>query len=427
MLIKPNNENGVAPAQIVAGLKGAIAGFEAAGREIHKALMLVPDITRANSGAGFIAKTLYDLLPDADIDILPALGTHLPMTEAEIAEMYPGLPAEKFLVHNWRTETVPIGVVPASFVREITGGLVEMEVPFSVNKRVLDKSYDIVISIGQVVPHEVVGMANYNKNIFVGCGGTSTIHASHFIGAVYGMERMMGRDHTPLHRLFDYAQEHFLSDVPLLFALTVMSTDPKRKGIYECLSVGSGREVFSQAIEVSREKNLIMLDKPLKKVVVYLDPLEFRRTWLGNKAIYRTRMAIADGGELIVIGPGISACGEDIEIDVLIKKYGYVGRDRVLECVSQEEDLRASLSAAAHLIHGSSDGRFTITYATDLMRKEEIESIHFNYMPLADALAKYDINALKEGFNTVDGEEIFYISNPALGLWAYRGKFEGDC
>ena len=96
------------------------------------------------------------------------------------------------------------------------------------------------------------------------------------------------------------------------------------------LFVGDDRECFERAAELSLQVNFEMLDEPLEKVVVYLDPEEFKSTWLGNKSIYRTRMAIADGGELIVLGPGVREFGEDAEIDRLIRKYGYVDDPRVL-------------------------------------------------------------------------------------------------
>lgn len=153
------------------------------------------------------------------------------------------------------------------------------------------------------------------------------------------------------------------------------------------------------------------------KVVVYLDPREFKSTWLGNKAVYRTRMAIADGGELIVLAPAVERFGEDDENDRLIRKYGYVGREAVLKLVEENADLKANLSVAAHLIHGSSDSRFTITYCTTHLSKEEVESVNFRWAPYAEMARRYDPKTLKDGFCTVENERIFYVSNPALGLW----------
>ena len=262
-------------------------------------------------------------------------------------------------------------------------------------------------------------MANYSKNIFVGCGGSSMINSSHMLGAFYGLERIMGRDFSPVRRVFDYAEEHFLRDVPLTYLLTCTTNTGDITNIHG-LYVGRERANFEAAVEHSRRINLIKTDEPFQKVVVYLDPREFKSTWLGNKAVYRTRMAIADGGELIVLAPGVVKFGEDAESDRLIRKYGYVGRENVLKLVADpaNADLAENLSVAAHLIHGSSDGRFSITYCTKGLTREEVEGANFLYRPYDEAAAEYDPAALTDGWNEVGGERIYYISNPALGLWS---------
>lgn len=393
------------------------------GKKLDKVLILPPDYTRMYSGAGRITAAYYDILKDrCEIDILPALGTHEPMTKEECLAFFgDGVPFEKIIVHNWRTDVVKLGEVPAEYVSEVSDGLVKDKIDVEVNRLIMDKSYDLIISVGQVVPHEVVGMANYSKNIFVGCGGSSMINSSHMLGAFYGMERIMGKDFSPVRKVFDYAQENFLADVPLMYVLTVTTNSGDETfihGLFIGDKLGNQRVLFEQAVEMSQEKNLTHLSSPLKKVVVYLDPREFKSTWLGNKAVYRTRLAIADGGELIVLAPGVRKFGEDDANDALIRKYGYVGRENVLKLVEENDDLKANLSVAAHLIHGSSDGRFSITYCTKLLTEEEVRGAAFNYAPYDEMAAKYDPEKLTDGFCTLpDGEEIFYISNPALGLW----------
>ncbi|MGN0635742.1 MAG: lactate racemase domain-containing protein [Acutalibacteraceae bacterium] len=392
------------------------------GKNLRKVLILPPDYTRLYSGAGRITAMYYSLLKDTcEVDIMPALGTHEPMTKAEWDAFFgEDVPFEKMIVHNWRTDVVKLGEVPASFVSEVSEGLVNDKIDVEVNRRVIDKSYDLVLSVGQVVPHEVVGMANYSKNIFVGCGGSSMINSSHMLGAFYGMERIMGKDFSPVRKVFDYAQEHFMTDVPLLFVLTVTTNKGDDTYIHG-LCIGDQRDVFEEAVALSQKLNLTHLDKPIQKAVVYLDPREFKSTWLGNKAIYRTRMAIADGGELVILAPGVRKFGEDEENDRLIRKYGYVGREQILRLVEENTDLQENLSVAAHLIHGSSDGRFSITYCTEHLTREEVEGAAFGYIPYAQAAAKYDPAVLRDGFVTLpDGEEIFYISNPALGLWTVQ-------
>jgi nickel-dependent lactate racemase len=296
--------------------------------------------------------------------------------------------------------------------------------PAQVNKLLVEGDHDLILSLGQVVPHEVIGMANYNKNIFVGTGGSEGINKSHFIGAAYGMERIMGRAINPVRKVLNYASEHFAKDMPIIYLQTVVGKDESGKLVVRGLYIGDDMECFEKAAELSLKENFEMLDKPLKKVVVYLDPSEFKSTWLGNKSIYRTRMALDDGGELIVLAPGLQEFGEDKEIDKLIRKYGYLTTPEILDLTEKNDDLKNNLSATAHLIHGSSENRFSITYCPGQLTKEEIESVNYQYADLGEMLKKYNPEQLKDGFNTMpDGEEIFYISNPALGLWAFSERF----
>jgi len=414
LIIRDENKKGIEKAELAGALKASLEG-----RTLKKVLLLPPDYTRMYSGAGIITAVYYELLKDScEVDILPALGTHEAMTREECLAFFgEGVPFEKIIVHNWKTDVIKLGEVPAEFVSEVSEGLVANKIDVEVNRLIMDKSYDLIISIGQVVPHEVVGMANYSKNIFVGCGGSSMINSSHMLGAFYGMERVMGKDFSPVRRVFDYAQEKFLADVPLMYVLTV-TTNKGDDTFIHGLFIGNQRDLFEQAVKMSQAKNLTCVGPPLQKVVVYLDEREFKSTWLGNKAIYRTRMAMAQGGELIILAPGVRKFGEDDENDRLIRKYGYVGRVKVLELVKRNEDLQANLSVAAHLIHGSSDGRFHITYCTEKLTEQEVTGASFHYMPYCKAVELYNPAALKDGFNTLtNGEEIFYISNPALGLW----------
>ena len=325
-------------------------------KPLKKVLLLPPDFTRMYSGAGMITRILYEMLSvGAEVDIMPALGTHVAMTRQEAHSFFgDSIPYEKLIVHNWRTDVEKIGEVPADFVASVSEGLVDTAIDVEVNRRLLDPTYDLIVSIGQVVPHEVVGMANYSKNIFVGCGGASMINASHMLGAFYGLERIMGKDFSPVRRVFDYAQEHFLKDLPLLYVLTCTTNTGDVTNLHG-LYLGNSRTLFEAAVAQSQARNMTHLENPIEKCVVYLDPREFKSTWLGNKAIYRTRMAIKDGGQLIILAPGVERFGEDGEVDRLIRRYGYVGREKILSLVKTEPELAQNLSVAAHLIHGSSD------------------------------------------------------------------------
>jgi len=392
--------------------------------EKKKVLAIPPDFTRYHSRAGELTTLVYDYYKQKLTDILPALGTHFAMTEKEIDKMFPGIPQNLFRVHNWREDLETLGYVPGEFVKEVSEGKVDYDWPAQVNKLLVDGNFDLILSIGQVVPHEVVGMANYNKNIFVGTGGSEGINKSHFLGAAYGMERMMGRADTPVRKVLNYASDNFAQNLPVVYVQTVIGKDINGELVVRGLFIGDDYECFRLAAELSLKVNFEMLDKPLRKVVVFLDPSEFKSTWLGNKSIYRTRMAIEDNGELIVLAPGLREFGEDPGIDKLIRKYGYVTTPEVLDFVDKNEDLKNNLSAAAHLIHGSSEERFKITYCPGSLTKEEIESVNFNYADLDEMIKKYNPEKLKDGFNKLpDGEEIFYISNPALGLWAWKEKF----
>jgi nickel-dependent lactate racemase len=422
ILIYAAVETGISDNELLKALEQSISHKKP---QLKKVLLVPPDFTRMQSGAGKITAMYYEMLKDTcKVDILPALGTHEPMSRQEWEDFFgEGVPMDCMVVHNWRNDVVKIGEVPGEYVSSISEGLVEDPIDVEVNKHLLDKTYDLMISIGQVVPHEVVGMANYSKNIFVGCGGSSMINKSHMLGAFYGMERIMGKDDTPVRKVFDYAEQNYIKDIPLMYVLTVTTAKEGEVSIHG-LFIGRERKLFEAAVKLSQEKNLTFIDKPLKKVVVYLDEREFKSTWLGNKAIYRTRMAIADDGELIVLAPGVRKFGEDDRNDELIRKYGYLGRKKVLELVQENEDLRCNLSVAAHLIHGSSDDRFSITYAVEKLAKEEVEGVSFGYLPLLEAYKIYNPEKLKDGFNTLEnGEEVYYISNPALGLWADKSKF----
>lgn len=407
----------------LAGLVGeALAGVAGA----RKVIALPPDITRFHSRAGEITDLIHGRLGGRLAAVLPALGTHAPMTPAEIATMFPRTPASLFLIHDWRKDPLEFARIPASFVREVGEGVVDYDYPVMASRKLVEDGYDAIVSIGQVVPHEVVGMANHAKNIFVGTGGKESIDKSHFLGAAYGMERMMGRADTPVRRLFNKALELAGGKLPpVLWILTVMGRSGDGRLVMKGFYAGDDNECFEKAAALSRLVNIDQLDSPIDKAVVWLDPAEFRSTWLGNKAVYRTRMAMADGGELIVMAPGLAHFGEDSGIDALIRRYGYRPSATIRALVREHEDLASSLSAAAHLIHGSSEGRFKVTYAPGPgVSREEIEGVGYGWAPLAETMRRYDPEKLSLGWNELPGgERVFFVPNPALGLWTTKARF----
>jgi nickel-dependent lactate racemase len=401
---------------------GIVSALEKIGTR-KKVLVVPPDCTRFHSRAGELTSFIYKYYKDSLKDILPALGTHSPMTDLQLSEMFKEVPKSLFRVHDWRKDVVTVGTVPSEFIAQISNGALNYSWPAQLNDLVFNGGHDLILSVGQVVPHEVIGMANYNKNILIGTGGPESINKSHFLGAVYGMERIMGKADNPVRSLLNYAADRFISHLPIIYIHTVIGRDDDGKLVVRGLFIGDDAEVFSLAAELSLKVNFNVLDKPLKKVVVYLDPAEYKSTWLGNKSIYRTRMAMADKGELIILAPGLKEFGEDGEIDRLIRKYGYRGTPETLRLLNGNDELNRNLSAAAHLIHGSSEERFAITYCPGILTKSEIESVNFQYHDIKDMMKKYNPKNLKDGFNQVnDNEEIFYISNPALGLWASKER-----
>ncbi|MDP3447579.1 MAG: lactate racemase domain-containing protein [Eubacteriales bacterium] len=425
LCLRAKDEAGLSDDELRAGLLVLLSKHPA-----KKVLILPPDFSRFHSKAGFLTRVCFEYYTGQGlvVDILPTLGTHRAMTRAEANDMFGEIPFERFFAHNWRTDVVKIGEVPGGVMGAFTDGLWTEPIAVEVNRMLMDESYDLILSPGQVVPHEVIGMANHAKNVFIGAGGAEMINKSHMLGAIYGMERVMGRDYSPVRKVFDYALERFFCKRPILFLLTV-TTAPEGKTLTHGLFCGRERDALTAAVALSQHKNIDFVPRGIQKCVVYLDPNEFHSTWLGNKAIYRTRMAVADDGELLILAPGVEIFGEDRQVDALIRKYGYCGRKQVLELLQDPAcaDLRENRSAAAHLIHGSSDGRFRVTYAVSDEMCAQIERVGYASADISEQLRRYDPNTLQYGYNTLpSGEEIFFIPNPALGLWIDRARFERE-
>ncbi|MDR2344813.1 MAG: lactate racemase domain-containing protein [Planctomycetaceae bacterium] len=404
----------------------AIRFAETAREQICKnpkrVLLLPPDITRAHSGAGYITEELYKIFAkDADVVLIPTLGQHVPHTPEQNKWMFGSVPEEKIYKHNWRTDSKKIGEIPADFVKEISNGKADWTIPVTLNKRLFDENWDLILNIGHVVPHEVLGFANHNKNYFIGLGGKEMICASHLMAACCGIENNLGVLTTPLRACYNKAESEFLSNLPDAYFQVVMAYNPTGELIHTGIYAGNDVETYLSAARASQKQNITIVP-PLKKVVAVMQGDEFYSTWVANKAIYRTRKAMADGGELLIIAPGLKRFGEQTEIDNLIRKYGYIGTEQVMklyrEC-PENGDLKDLAVGTAHLIHGSSEGRFKITYAPGYISKEDMNLVNFEYADYNETIKRYDLNKLKNGFNTLpDGEEIYFISTPSAGLWS---------
>jgi nickel-dependent lactate racemase len=397
------------------------------GGTFNRVLLLPPDLTRAHSRVGYVTELFYKALmaenPKCDIHVIPTLGQHVPHTEEENKWMFGSIPHARIHAHDWRKTVKTIGTIPAELVKETTGGKADWEIPVELNTMLLDEKWDLIINLGHVVPHEVLGFANHNKNYFIGIAGKDMICAAHIAAAVYGIENNLGCLITPLRACFNYAEDKYLGNLKDLYVQIVMKRDDNNKLQMCGLFVGDDLETYLQAARLSKKENITTFEKPIKKVVAVMQADEFRSTWVANKAVYRTRMVIADGGELLIIAPGLERFGEQPEVDALIRKYGYSGTDHVLKLYKTEEDMKAIPHGVAHLIHGSSEGRFTIRYAPGHLTKKDIEQVNYEYADLKETLARYAPEKMKEGWNTMpDGEEVFYISTPSAGLWATEAK-----
>jgi nickel-dependent lactate racemase len=384
-------------------------------------------LTRAHSGAGWITETLYKLLPaDCDIHVIPTLGQHVPHTPEENAWMFGSIPNERIHAHDWRNGVSRVGIIPAERVKESTGGVADWEIPVDLNSMLMDERWDLIINVGHVVPHEVLGFANHNKNYFIGLGGKETICNSHMAAAVYGIENNLGNLITPLRACYNWAEDNFLGRLPDVYLQIVMHRDENNNLVHSGIYVGDDLETYLMAARASRARNITTFDEPVQKIVAVMQADEFRSTWVANKAVYRTRMAIADDGELLIIAPGLERFGEQKEVDDLIRKYGYRTTPEILELYKKNRDMQDIAHATAHLMHGSSEGRFTIRYAPKSLTRAEIEGVNYQYCDLNEALRRYNPETMKEGWNVMpDGEKVFFISTPSAGLWSTKAKLEG--
>lgn len=418
---------GIPRGEITALLDRTVA--EAIGRleiaRLNRVLLLPPDITRAHAGVGWMTEHLFTTLSSAgaEVHVIPTLGQHVPHTPADNRWMFGSIPEDRIHAHDWKAGVTHVGTVPAAFVREATEGVVDWEIPIDLNTMTVTEPWDLIINIGHVVPHEVLGFANHNKNYFIGLGGKRTLGASHMASAVYGIENNLGNLLTPVRRCFNYAEQEFLGALPDVYIQVVMDYDDSGSLVHTGVFIGDDLETYLSAARLSRAQNITVFDEPVTKIVAVMQADEFRATWVANKAIYRTRMAMADGGELLVIAPGVQRFGEQPEVDALIRKYGYLSRDEVLRLYPHSPDMQDIPHGTAHLVHGSPEGRFSVTYAPGRLNRADIESIGYRYADPDEALSRYNPDVMTDGWNTMpDGERVFFISTPSAGLWATRER-----
>lgn len=393
-------------------------------KDFKRVLLLPPDLTRMHSGAGWITEMFYQALPKTcEVHVIPTLGQHVPHTPEENKTMFGSIPEHLIHAHEYRKGVTNLGIVPAEVVEEKSKGKVKRPLRVDLNSMLVDQKWDLIVNIGHVVPHEVLGFANHNKNYFIGLGGKNLMCDAHIASAINGIENNLGRLITPLRACFNWAQEKFLTHLPDVFFQVVLARDAQGKLGHTGIFVGDDLDTYLGAAKQSRQQNVTLFDEPIKKVVAVMQADEFRSTWVANKAVYRTRMAIADGGELLIIAPGLERFGEQPEIETLIRKYGYCGTPRSLELLKTDPYMEEWANGTAHLMNGSSEGRFTIRYAPGKLDRKAIEGVNFQYADLKEATARYNPSVLKEGWNTMpDGEKVYFINTPSAGLWAVKSK-----
>jgi nickel-dependent lactate racemase len=353
---------------------------------------------------------------------------------------------------------VSVGEIPGRFVDEATQGAADWPIPVVLNRMLMAEPWDLIVNVGHVVPHEVLGFANHNKNYFIGLGGKDLICAAHMAAASCGIENNLGNLITPVRQCFNRAEDEYLGNLPDLYVQVVLANRRRVLGVgcqgagnggpefdggavqdsehpasniqhpastlvHTGLYVGDDLETYLAAARQSREENITVFDEPVKKIVCVMQGDEFFSTWVANKAVYRTRMALADSGELIIIAPGLKRFGEQPEVDAFIRKYGYVGTSRVMDQYHRNADMQDLAHATAHLMHGSSEGRFTITYAPGHLTQAEIEGVNFRYADINVTIDRYRPDRCCQGWNTTaDGERFYFIPTPSAGLWATREK-----
>ncbi len=395
----------------------------------NRILIIAPNFTLINSVGGEITQILYSFLKDNSIiDIIPASGMHQPLSKENRIKNYGKIPEQVFKIHNWRDSVKNIGQISSEDIKELSNDVLDYTIDVDINQNLLNKEYDHIISIGQVYPHETAGFSNGVKNILYGLGGSDFINKTHFLSAVVGIDNIIGQTQNPIQNLFKYASDSFLKErVKIHYISYVISTNINAESFLQGLFFGDAENysrIFSKASKLSYNNNINVISDPLKNILVFLDPQNYSSTWRGNEAIYRTRRALENNGNLVIIAPGLTNFIEDPTLDDLIRKFGYLGKEAILEKVNKSKLLQENLSLAAHLIQGSSENKFKITYCTKNLSENDFRTVNYNWMNLEGAIKYYQIKKLKRGLNILpDGNEIFYITNPSINLWIARKKF----
>ncbi len=385
-----------------------------------KVLLIVPDATRT-APVGLMFQTLFQQIGavTANFDILIALGTHQPMSEAAIcdrleisaAERASTYSAVRFFNHEWDNPAAlaNIGTLTKADTRELSDGLFELEVPVEINKRVLN--YDQIVIIGPVFPHEVVGFSGGNKYLFPGVAGPEILNFFHWLGGCVTNPMTIGNKWTPVRRVVDRVGA--MVKVSKLCMAMVVRPDKSLAGLF----IGSPEAAWDAAADVSRTEHIVFRDRPYH-TILSCAPKMYEDIWTAGKAMYKLEPVVADGGELIIYAPHVT------EVSVTHNKtmlaIGYHCRDYFLKQWDRFKD--HPWGVLAHSTHvrgigtfenGVEQCRIKVTLATGISR-EVCESINMGYRDPASIDIESYANREAEGVLLVRkaGEMLFKLSNP---------------
>ena len=342
----------------------------------ERVLAIIPDKTRVDNthllfpvAAEFLSKRGV-----ASFDALVAQGTHPAMSKSQkLLKIGRTDFSGQLFDHRWdeSDELITIGELNAETVQQLTMGLIDYAVSVRINKLLAPGIYDKVLVFGATVPHEVAGFAGGAKYFFPGVAGPELTHTTHWLGALAGIENIIGQVETPTRRLIEAAAD--LIDARIISLNTVVSRAEDDELVTYALFAGDIREAFRKAAEVSRQVHIRYTGRKYKKVIALLDP-HYDELWVGGKASYKLGAIIEAGGELIIYAPHLTKLSETH--GALIEKYGYAPLESVRDMLGVSAELRENLCIAAHLAHVAYAGRldergrvvprYKITMATGL-------------------------------------------------------------
>jgi nickel-dependent lactate racemase len=384
-----------------------------------RVLVIIPDGTRTAPIPLFF-RLLYEQLGHrvAQMDYLVALGTHPPMSDEAIDHLV-GVPAVerkerypnvRIFNHNWDApgQLQTIGVISRQEAEQLTGGLLVDEIPVTLNRRIHE--YDALIICGPVFPHEVAGFSGGAKYLFPGIAGPDIINFTHWLGALITSMKTIGIKDTPVRRVIERAAE-FVTQPLLCMTLVLQGHD--LHGLY----IGSCKEAWGQAVDLSTRLNILTVEKPFRRVLSMPSEM-YDDLWTAAKAMYKTEPAIADGGEVIIYAPHITEIS--YTHGKLIDQVGYHVRDYFLKQWDRFKDVPGTI--LAHSTHVKGTGtydaengiekpRIQVTLATGIP-EERCRHVNLGY---------FDYRKINpEEWNGRENEGVLVV--PHAGEMLYRAR-----